>query len=305
MGNFGERLKKTRENRKITLDEVAKSTKISTRMLRALEEEKFNELPGGVFNKGFVRAYARQLGLDEEKTLADYMAAMGSNPEPPKPEDAELRAIAERKERERQVNRSASLPWGMLAVLLLLLALGLGVWGFYSREQVRNVRVHQIPDFSESARSKTSESTASSPAVPPEAALADAGVGPQTMPVTAPAVATTPAPSSAPEPLTASYNPSATSAAGSFVVLIIAHENSWISISADGKPIYSDTLVAPGEKSVQANQQVVLRAGNAGGLAIFFNGKKLPPTGEAGEAKTLTFGANGLETESPIKPTEP
>ncbi|HYL11835.1 MAG TPA: RodZ domain-containing protein [Terriglobales bacterium] len=293
MGNFGERLKKTRENRKITLDEVAKSTKISTRMLRALEEEKFNELPGGVFNKGFVRAYARHLGLDEEKTLTDYMAAIGGDPEPAKPEDAELRAIAERKEKERQASQSVGLPWGALAVLLLLVALGLAVWGFYSREQVRNARVHRVPDSSPAV---------SGSAALPDAAPADAAAGPQTT-VTMQA-ASTAAPSSTPAPLTTSYNPSATPAPGSFVVLIIAHENSWVSISADGKSVYSDTLVAPGERSVQASQQVILRAGNPGGLAVFFNGKKLPPMGEDGEAKTFTFGANGLESQSPSK-TEP
>jgi len=45
-------------------------------MLRALEEEHFDQLPGGVFNKGFVRAYARQIGLDEEEALTDYLAAL-------------------------------------------------------------------------------------------------------------------------------------------------------------------------------------------------------------------------------------
>src|SRR5258708_11372435 len=45
-------------------------------MLRALEEEHFDQLPGGVFNKGFVRAYARQVGLDEEESVADYLAAL-------------------------------------------------------------------------------------------------------------------------------------------------------------------------------------------------------------------------------------
>src|SRR5207302_459969 len=44
--------------------------------LRALEEEHFDQLPGGVFNKGFVRAYARQVGLDEEEAVADYLAAL-------------------------------------------------------------------------------------------------------------------------------------------------------------------------------------------------------------------------------------
>src|SRR5882757_3049338 len=45
-------------------------------MLRALEEEHFDQLPGGVFNKGFVRAYARQVGLDEEEAVTDYLAAL-------------------------------------------------------------------------------------------------------------------------------------------------------------------------------------------------------------------------------------
>src|SRR5271157_5772889 len=48
-------------------------------MLRALEDEHFDQLPGGVFNKDFVRAYARQVGLDEEETVADYLAALREN----------------------------------------------------------------------------------------------------------------------------------------------------------------------------------------------------------------------------------
>ena len=79
MGSFGDRLKKEREQRSISLDDISLSTKIGTRMLRALEEEKFEQLPGGIFNKGFVRAYARHVGLDEEQTLADYMEALGES----------------------------------------------------------------------------------------------------------------------------------------------------------------------------------------------------------------------------------
>ena len=75
MGAFGEKLRKQRELRGIELDAISNSTKIGTRMLRALEDERFDQLPGGVFNKGFVRAYARQVGLDEEETVADYLAA--------------------------------------------------------------------------------------------------------------------------------------------------------------------------------------------------------------------------------------
>jgi hypothetical protein len=76
VGAFGEKLRKQRERRGIALDAISNTTKISTRMLRALEDEHFDQLPGGVFNKGFVRAYARQVGLDEEEAVTDYLAAL-------------------------------------------------------------------------------------------------------------------------------------------------------------------------------------------------------------------------------------
>ena len=76
MGAFGDKLRKQREQRGIALDAISNTTKISTRMLRAIEEEHFDQLPGGVFNKGFVRAYARQVGLDEEEAITDYLAAL-------------------------------------------------------------------------------------------------------------------------------------------------------------------------------------------------------------------------------------
>jgi hypothetical protein len=76
VGAFGNKLRRQREQRGIALDAISNSTKISTRMLRALEDEHFDQLPGGVFNKGFVRAYARQVGLDEEEAITEYLAAL-------------------------------------------------------------------------------------------------------------------------------------------------------------------------------------------------------------------------------------
>ncbi|MFZ0815343.1 MAG: helix-turn-helix transcriptional regulator, partial [Candidatus Sulfotelmatobacter sp.] len=76
VGAFGEKLRKQREQRGIALDAISNTTKISTRMLRAIEEEHFDQLPGGVFNKGFVRAYARQVGLNEEEAITDYLTAL-------------------------------------------------------------------------------------------------------------------------------------------------------------------------------------------------------------------------------------
>ncbi len=79
MGTFGEKLRKQREQRGLSLDAISTITKISPRMLRAIEEEHFEQLPGGVFNKGFVRAYARLVGLDEDEAVTDYLAALREN----------------------------------------------------------------------------------------------------------------------------------------------------------------------------------------------------------------------------------
>jgi cytoskeleton protein RodZ len=76
-GNFGERLKREREMREVTLNEVTQATRIGPRFLEALENEDWAKLPGGVFNRGFVRAIAKFLGLDEEGLLSEYDLARG------------------------------------------------------------------------------------------------------------------------------------------------------------------------------------------------------------------------------------
>jgi cytoskeletal protein RodZ len=75
MGNFGETLRQEREFRGITLDAITRVTKISNRHLIALEQEHFDVLPGGVFNKSMVREYARVVGLDQEEWVGRYLTA--------------------------------------------------------------------------------------------------------------------------------------------------------------------------------------------------------------------------------------
>jgi transcriptional regulator with XRE-family HTH domain len=69
---FGEHLKREREMRGVSLEEVSAATRISTRFLEAIENEKWDQLPGGVFNRGFIRSIARFLGLDEDGLVAEY-----------------------------------------------------------------------------------------------------------------------------------------------------------------------------------------------------------------------------------------
>jgi cytoskeletal protein RodZ len=73
--SFGETLRRERELRGIELRDVAEATKISVRFLRALESDRTDVLPGGLFPRAFVRQYATYLGLDPERTVAEYLFA--------------------------------------------------------------------------------------------------------------------------------------------------------------------------------------------------------------------------------------
>jgi len=69
---FGEHLRRERELRGVSLEEIAAATRISTRFLEALENEQWDRLPGGAFNRGFVRSIARFLGIDEDGLVSEY-----------------------------------------------------------------------------------------------------------------------------------------------------------------------------------------------------------------------------------------
>lgn len=120
-GTFGERLKRERELREVTLEEVSKATRISSRFLQALEDEDWEKLPGGVFGRGFVRTIARYLGLSEEGFLAEYDLARGENAVP-----------AQSKPEERIPSPPKWIPLVALLVILLLLAGAIagGVYGW-------------------------------------------------------------------------------------------------------------------------------------------------------------------------------
>jgi cytoskeleton protein RodZ len=316
VASLGAKLKLEREKRNVTLDEISRSTKIGTRMLRALEEEHFDQLPGGIFNKGFIRAYARFLGLDEEQAIADYLAATGmSQPgKPPLMDDeaqvAELRAQVELRGREKR-HASTGLPWGVFAVVLLILALGFAVWGLYSRGAGKEIRrastsaastgpaANNSPPAPGSGASASAVSASSSPAAVP-------GVSPASAP---PVLASTePASSAAPEKppaSTVSGEPNPRAATSPLLLRIRAHQDCWISITVDGEVTRQETLIAPAEKSVRAAEEIVIRAGNMGALDLEFNGQKLPAQGNPGEAKTLTFDASGLQPPPPETAPQP
>ena len=242
MESFGARLKREREQRKITLDDISVSTKIATKFLVALEEEHFDQLPGGIFNKGFVRAYARHLGIDENQAIADFVAASApSLPEIPPEETPVLAAMAVRVPESKQKSRSNDgIPWGMVAAGLLIVAFAFALWGFHSREKRAPRVAFPKPVQAEQIPPATPETT--SPALQP----------PSTGPSTGATEAATP-PAAVP-----AANP------GVFTVLIKAREDSWVSITADGKPVIQDTLSASAEKSIEARNQIVIKSRQCG-----------------------------------------
>jgi cytoskeleton protein RodZ len=293
MESFGARLKRERQQRKIELDDISASTKISTRFLRALEEEQFDQLPGGIFNKGFVRAYAHHLGIDEAQAIVDYLAAVAASQPQPQPESSvELMPPAPKPEEEN--HPAAEIPWGALALALLVIAFGFAAWGFYSREEsAKPARVVSSPvhDRKTPTASQDPAPAPSAPTPSPQPAATESIHPPAQEPGERPAASSAP--------------PNTPAAPGRFVLLIKVREDSWLWIDADGKPLMNDLMVAPAEKAVEAEKEIVLRAGNMGALDISFNGKKLPSQGDYGEVKTLTFSADGLQPPAPKPATAP
>jgi len=136
-GTFGERLKRERELREVSLEELTAGTRIGPRFLEALENEDWNKLPGGVFGRGFARSIAKYLGLDEENFVAEYDMARGelARPQQLTPEE-----------------RIPSVPrWVPLAgsALLLLLLVGLICGGLLVWKRFKDR--HRVPQSSAAA----------------------------------------------------------------------------------------------------------------------------------------------------------
>ena len=260
MEPFGARLKREREKRGVTLDDISLSTKIGKRFLSALEEEHFDQLPGGIFSRGFVRAYARHLGIDEEQAIADYLSATtpSSTEQTPQTPQNDLPVEVAHQLEDRESDRTARVPWALFAGFLLIAALSLALWGFYSKElRKRNPAANiQTENAPVSAVTRANQSQA-----------------PDAIP-------------------------------GAFTVVIKAREDSWVSITADGKQLMQEVLVAPAAKSVEARNEIVIKVGSVGALDFSFNGKQIPTQGDYEEVKTLTFDVNGLHPTTP-KPASP
>lgn len=291
MSGFGDRLRREREMRGVSLDEIAESTKIGTRSLRALEDEDFEKLPGGIFNKGFVRAYSRFLGLDEDQTVADFDNAWKEY------EAARRPALVPEAEEENDESKSG---WFLAAALVLLLVLS-GVWYFLRR--------HNGLTAPEEAKAPPAQVDNSVPAAPP---VANADASPpveasqssstQAVSGATPVQSSTAKPTSASDAIPKNSDQLQTEARQTPVDLnapirleVFAREDSWLSVSADGKNLGQGMLTAQKSRTIRAQKEVRLKLGNVGGVEVSFNGHPVNIDGEPKQVKEFTFTPEGLQ----------
>lgn len=240
--SFGTWLRRQRELREITLREIADTSKISLRYLQALEEDRFDLLPAPVFAKGFLRQYARYVGLDPEETVNFFLDARGQKEE-------ESVEVTPKPQRSGPTWSYAAVA---LVVALLLMAL---VWGLLRLNQEGTVPPGDgSPD---AAAEATPVRTGADAEVP--------GAGDEAAP--APADAAAPAAEAAPPPSTAPPTPIAP-----LVVTLDFRGNCWVRAAVDGR--FREARVYTQGESLQlpAEGQVSLELGNVFEVVAEVNG---------------------------------
>lgn len=126
MASIGAYLKRERELRQVSLEELVQSTRVPLKMLQHIESDRFDELPGDVFARGFVRSYARALGLDAADVLAKFDRKIDLTAPPPP------LSTVEAPERNRSFGIAIA-----LVILVLLFTLALSI--------VLNARERSVP----------------------------------------------------------------------------------------------------------------------------------------------------------------
>jgi cytoskeleton protein RodZ len=298
VATFGQKLRQAREAKNITLAEISATTKISTRALQALEWERFEQLPGGIFNKGFVRAYARCVGLNEDETVAAYLEASKASSQ-----ETDLKALAAQVEASRPRNRMG-LPGAatVVAVLAVLVAVAMGgLWLREHRKEAREAAAGQAQkeaaaqaEANRAAVAKWNEmNAAKNSAVTANAATtADPGATP------APDAAKDAA---APKTAAAPAVTAPASADGGVEIVVKASSRAWVSVLRDDRPAETITLDPKDpettSRTFKAKDRVKLILGNSGGVSVTWNGKPVTDLGKKGERSTITFTPKGMQKD--------
>jgi cytoskeleton protein RodZ len=254
MPALGERFRAAREARGLTLSDVAEQIRIRSVYLAAIEDENWPAIGAPVYVRGFLRTYARFLGLDPEETVASFNAASDAAPAPA-PGGAHQRANYRADTAEAQPRNLSPLLW-----ILSLVAVGLIAFLVYNE-----MTFH-------SAGSTLAASTPSpdASASPPDAA---GSVNPEGSPSQSPAAS----PSATPSPGVVAQS-----------LELRLSAPSWIRVTIDGNVSMEGTFPA-GTDRLFHGKNARLRIGNAGGVEVVVDGKPLGTLGPTGDVVDRSF----------------
>ena len=137
--SIGEKLRLAREARGIALRDISEQTRISMRYLEAIESDDYRRLPGGIFNRSFIRAYAKFIGYDEDLAMDEYARTLRERGE--SDEESSPKPYKSLVYTEDGGHRSPVM--NLLLAIVILAVLSLCVWAglhFYQRSQARKAR---------------------------------------------------------------------------------------------------------------------------------------------------------------------
>ena len=219
--------------------------------LEALERSDLSRLPGGIFTRSFIRAYAQEVGLDPDRMIQDFIAEL-----PPEAATATAHPKMIEDGEELESERSA-VATAMRLILVSLPIIGLII--YYG--------THRVPGLPEASKTETD---AGEPSETPAHTVALPSGGRE----------------SAPVPAAAAVQKNA-----GLEMDIATSGSCWVSVTADGDPVFSGLMAAGDKRVVSAHEQILISVGDAGAFVYTLNGRKGRPLGAPGEvvSKRITL----------------
>ncbi len=247
MANLGAVLRAARQDMGMTLSEVEQATKIRYRYLLALEEEDFASLPESIYVYGFLRTYARYLGLDANEAVELFKEQSGrQDPAGVQPDTVILREAI----RPRSVLSTNT-------VAAITIAIGMLVLLYFGYQQFLGAQSSIDPDASQTRRTATAAPAVARTAAPTAPAAATSAVKP------------TPAATAGPA---ATATGGAQANQGVTVALRIVGNESWVRTVVDDLLVEQAVLKTGDTRIWRGNSYVVLRLGNAAAVDVTVNG---------------------------------
>ncbi|MGI8962404.1 MAG: helix-turn-helix domain-containing protein [Bryobacteraceae bacterium] len=298
MESVGEKLRQQRVRQGLTLDDVCASTRISVKNLEAIESDELSRISSAFFYRSFVRQFAQRLALNYDDLAAAVQNWANTMPEPAMP--GQLQA-AMPKVPPLQSTRPKSFRW--LFSFIALIAVLTGCSSLYGMWQSSRYNLQaSVVSFVNSLtgnpkRRMPGTAVVSRERASSEVRLATAPHRAAALPLVTRSREKSALSDGPAEPVTAATL-GGESASG-FRVEVAAVESTWISITTDNKEIYSGVLEAAETKSLEGHDSARIRAGNAGGVNVLFNGKMIGSLGPRGQVRTVLFTKDNYEIVEP------